>query len=105
METQSSILNEIKLTVHQHVPGAKIFLFGSRATKQPHEESDWDILILTSEKHPKTMLWKIQDALFPLSVRLHSFIDIKMAEENDWYTNPSYYSLRLGLSKNKLLAL
>jgi predicted nucleotidyltransferase len=105
MGTQREILNEIKSTVHQHVPGAKIFLFGSRAKMQPHEESDWDILILTPEKYPKTMRWRIQDVLFPLSVKLHSFINIKMAEETDWNTNPSYYSLRLDLSKNKPLAL
>jgi uncharacterized protein len=105
MHNQGEILNEIKSTVHQHVPGAKVFLFGSRANRQVHAESDWDILILTAEKYPKTMRWKIQDALFPLSVKLHSFIDVKMAEENDWNTNPSYYSLRLDLSKNKPLAL
>lgn len=105
MNTQSEILKEIKLIVHRHVPDAKIYLFGSRVKGQVHEESDWDILILTQEKYPKVMQWKIQDALFPLSVKIYSFINIIMTNEIEWSHNPSYYSLKLDLSKYKLLAL
>lgn len=105
MNNQNEILNEIKTIVHQHVPGAKIYLFGSRVKGQVHEESDWDILVLTQEKYPKVMQWKIQNALFPLSVKLYSFINIIMTDEKEWNHNPSYHSLKLDLSKYKLLAL
>ena len=105
MNNQSEILNEIKTIVCRHVPGAKIFLFGSRADGNPTEESDWDILILTHKKYSKEMRWKIQDSLFPLSVKLYSYIDITLADENEWSSNPAYYSLRLDIAKHKSLAL
>jgi uncharacterized protein len=105
MNNQNEILNEIKTIVHHSVPTAKIFLFGSRAEGKTNEESDWDILILTDKKYPKTMRWNIQDSLFPLSVKLHTYIDITLAEENEWYSSPAYYSLRTDIGRHKLLAL
>lgn len=105
MDKQIDILDEIKLIILQQVSDATIYLFGSRATGKVHEESDWDILILTKTKYPKVMQWKIQDALFPLSVKLYSFINIIMTSEDEWSHNPSYYSLKLNLSTYKILAL
>ena len=105
MENQNEILNEIKVTVQQSLPDAKMFLFGSRASGKINEESDWDILILTKKKYPKTMRWKIQDSLFSLSVRLHTYIDITLAEETEWNKSPAYYSLKLNIAQHKSFAL
>ncbi|MEO6537980.1 MAG: nucleotidyltransferase domain-containing protein [Ferruginibacter sp.] len=105
MNNQNEILKKIKVIVHQSVPGAKIFLFGSRAGGKTDEESDWDILILTEKKYPKTMRWQIQDSLFSLSVKLHTYIDITLAKESEWNSAPEYYSLKLDIQKNKSLAL
>ena len=105
MNNQNEILNEIKTIVHQSVPGAKIFLFGSRASGKTNEESDWDILILAQKKYPKAMRWKIQDSLFPLSVKLHTYIDITLAKESEWNSGPEYYSLKLDIAQHKSLAL
>ena len=105
MINQNKILSEIKKIVQQCVPDAKIILFGSRASGTPNEESDWDVLILTNKKYPKTMRWKIQDSLFPLSVKLHTYIDITLAEENEWKSNPGYYSLRTNIEAHKTLTI
>ncbi len=105
MSNKEEILNEIKNTVQQSLPAAKIYLFGSRASGTEQEESDWDILILTEKKYPKSMRWQIQDALFPLSVRLLSFIDITLVAEEEWRSNPAYYCLRTDISNHKSLAL
>lgn len=94
MDTTENILLFIKARVESTLPGAKVYLFGSRAYGSPTEESDWDILILTNEKVTYSIKDDIHAALFPLSVKICSFINTVIAEENDWLNNPSYYALQ-----------
>ena len=105
MTGDKEILQEIKAAIIREIPDAKIFLFGSRVNGIVHEESDWDILILTKKKYSKEMRWKIQDNLFPLSIKLFAFMDVKLVQEEEWNHNPGYYSLKLDISKHKTLAL
>ena len=94
MGDTETILFSINFLVQSVVPGAKVFLFGSRAYGHPTEESDWDILILTSQKVDGTLKNEIHTALFPLSVQIGAFINTLTVEENDWVNNPGYYSLQ-----------
>jgi predicted nucleotidyltransferase len=48
MATRKEILLKIKKTITQLDPEARVILFGSRARGDFGEESDWDLLILTS---------------------------------------------------------
>ena len=105
MSSNTEILKEIKTAIQHEIPDAKIYLFGSRANGDVHEESDWDILILTQKKYPKETKWRIQDRLFPLSLKLSTYFDIKLIQEEEWNNNPGYYSLKLDLSKHNSLAL
>ena len=105
MSSNSEILKEIKTAIQHEIPDAKIYLFGSRANGDVHDESDWDILILTQKKYTKETKWKIQDGLFPLSLKLSAYIDIKLIQEEEWNNNPGYYSFKLDLSKHNSLAL
>lgn len=57
-----------------------------------HEESEWDILILTSGEADRSLKHKIHDKLFPLSVEIRSFIDFIVISKKDWEENSSYYS-------------
>ncbi len=50
MLAQQIILNNISLQVHSVLPDAEVLLYGSRAGGDWHEESDWDILILTTQR-------------------------------------------------------
>ena len=105
MSSNNEILKEIKTAIQHEIPDAKIYLFGSRVNGNAHEESDWDILILTQNKYSKEIKWKIQDKLFPLSLKLSAYFDIKLIQEEEWNNNPGYYSLKLDLSKHNSLAL
>ena len=42
-------LNTIKSTVNSFLPDSKVLLFGSRARGEASNESDYDLLIVTSE--------------------------------------------------------
>jgi predicted nucleotidyltransferase len=43
---EKEIIQNIKKSVKKTDPTAEVYLFGSRAKGNPHEQSDWDILIL-----------------------------------------------------------
>ena len=47
MNSTAQITKEIKQTVLGIDPTAEVILFGSRARGDFHEESDWDVLVLT----------------------------------------------------------
>lgn len=104
MINSNTILSSIKLQVQQVVPGAKIILFGSRANGAPTVESDWDILILTSQPVNTAIKKEIHAHLFPLSVEIGAFINALTVQEADWLSNPSYYSLRQTIKKGMIQA-
>lgn len=100
MLQQKDILSSIKKEVLTITPDANVYLFGSRATGITHRESDWDILILTSKKYPKSTKWLIHDKIFPVSVRFGTFFNILLVNKGEWNSNAGYYALKLSIGKN-----
>ena len=78
MYNQDEILTKIKSVVLEEIPDAKVYLFGSRVTGKIHEESDWDILVLSEKKYPKSVK--------------------RLTTKYDWENHPGYYSLQLGIA-------
>ncbi len=97
MTNQEEILSTIKALVKEEIPDAKVYLFGSRATGKVHEESDWDILIITSQTVDRDLKRKVREKLYPFSLSIFSFIDLIVVNEKDWEENPSYYALTLSI--------
>ncbi len=56
-------LDTIKKKVLQHDANAAVILFGSRARGHFPEDSDWDILVLTSKEADNTLQQHIRDSL------------------------------------------
>ena len=104
MKEQEEILAQIKTAIQEIIPDTKVFLFGSRATGKVHEESDWDILVLTEKKYPKSVKLTIHDKLFSLSLSIGSPIQFIVATKDEWENYPGYYSLQLGIG-NDLISL
>ena len=96
--------DRIKELVHQVLPDAKVTLFGSRASGQVWEESDWDILIVDKGDVTKKTKDALHDALYPLSVEIGSFIHFIATSELDWNTHPQFYSLKLSIENNPVIA-
>ena len=94
MLDQKEILAQIKKGVQEVVPDAQVFLFGSRARGDWHEESDWDILVLTEKKYPQSVKWQIHDNLFLLSVVLRSVFQFIVTTNEQWDNYPRYYVLQ-----------
>ncbi len=97
MENDQEILAKIKSAVLEEIPDAQLYLFGSRATGKVHEESDWDILVLTDKRYPKSVKKGIDEKLFPLSISIASVFSFIITTKEDWKNHPAYYSLQLGI--------
>ncbi len=97
MYKQNEILAKIKSAVQEEIPDSKVYLFGSRVTGKIHDESDWDILVLTEKKYPKSVRASIDDKLFALSVSIGSIFSFIITTKDEWENHPGYYSLQLGI--------
>ena len=102
MNRQEEILSTIKKLVKEEIPDAKVYLFGSRVTGKIHDESDWDILILTSKDSNRILRKKIFYKLFPLSLKIFDSIDCTIANEKEWTESGSYYVLRNSIEKEAI---
>lgn len=104
MDNQDEILAKIKSAVLEEIPDAKVYLFGSGVTGNVHEESDWDILVLTDKEYPKSVGRLIDEKLFALSISVGSVFNFIITTKNDWKNHPGYYSLQLGIG-NQFISL
>lgn len=91
--SEKEILSKIKAAVQEIVPDAKVYLFGSRARGDWHEESDWDILVLTNETVDRKLNKKVRHQIFPISLMINDFIDCTIVNNKDWLEHPAYYIL------------
>ncbi|MEO8112473.1 MAG: nucleotidyltransferase domain-containing protein [Ginsengibacter sp.] len=98
MNSREEILSKIKSVVLEEIPDAKVYLFGSRVTGKIHEESDWDILVLTDQEYPKSVSKTIDEKLFSLSISVVSVFSFIITTKDKWKNDPSYYSLQLGIA-------
>src|SRR5688572_8097334 len=104
MQTRDQILMTLKSQIREVIPEAEIIVFGSRVNNTAHEESDWDILVVTNNAiDRKKVKQAIHDKIFPLSVAIGSFINVLLLTARDWKKSPSYYALRQSLAQNHLV--
>ena len=104
MYTRQEILSKIKTVVLEEMPEAQVYLFGSRVTGQIHEESDWDILVLTQVEYPRSVKNKIDEKLFSFGLVANSVFSFIITTREKWLSHPGYYSLQLGIG-DQFLAL
>jgi predicted nucleotidyltransferase len=98
-ETKQELLDKetlatIKTIITTALPDAELMLFGNRAKGPYTTQSDWDILILTTNNHPKTLKWKLQDKLFNITIQQGTRVNILLAQKAQWYTEPEFEIIR-----------
>ena len=103
MTGDKMILAQIKKAVHEVVPGAKVILFGSRVTGNIHEESDWDVLVLTKENPDLDLKNIIQDKLYALLRLTGAYVSPIITSEAEWENNARYYSLQKSIEGETIL--
>lgn len=85
-----SMLSQIKQNVQEVDPTAQVWLYGSRAKGNAREDSDWDVLVLSS----KESLSVKEESLFidhicDLMVKTGQAIQLFAYGIKDWHTRHS----------------
>jgi predicted nucleotidyltransferase len=71
-------------------PDAEIYLYGSRARGDVHEESDWDILILLDQdKVSRLEEIPFRDSIFDLELDYEEIISIFALSKKEWFSKHS----------------
>lgn len=84
MFDQKEFLKHIKAAVLSFDDKAEVILFGSRARGDNREDSDWDVLVLTSKKSSGSYGDPIVDALLPLELKYEQAIAPLIVERQTW---------------------
>ncbi|THU31163.1 nucleotidyltransferase domain-containing protein [Niastella caeni] len=106
-ETEQEILDKktlatLKAIITTEIPDAELMLFGNRAKGAYDAQSDWDILILTSNNYPKTRKWELQEKLFKVTIQQGTRVNILVAQKAKWHTEQDYETLRKRIEKDLL---
>lgn len=85
LATKNEILKQIKAAVVEVDPSAQVILFGSQARGDAHEESDWDVLVLTGKEvvdvsYKRTLLRRLMEVQLKYGITVSSLIRNK----KDW---------------------
>jgi predicted nucleotidyltransferase len=88
------ILATLKTIITTEIPDAGLWLFGNRAMGANDAQSDWDILILTTNDYPKTRKWELQEKLFNVTIQQGTRVNILLAQKDKWNREKEYEILR-----------
>ena len=88
------IINRIKNAVRSIDPVAEVYLFGSRARKDHHKGSDWDILILVDkDKITKEIEDLFRDPLYDIELDTGQLISIFIYAKSFWEQELKFFPL------------
>lgn len=84
--TDRQMREKIKTNVHEVDPEVEVWLYGSRSRGTAHEESDWDILVLS----PKEVLsvkdeGRFIDHMTDLMIETGQVVHLFAYGKNDWH--------------------
>lgn len=76
----------IKNCVSEIDPAATVILYGSRARGDEHQDSDWDILILTDYPANLEVERKFRNKLYDLELETGETFSVFVYSKTDWQT-------------------
>jgi uncharacterized protein len=81
---QQVFLNKIKEQVLKEDENASVILFGSRARGDFREDSDWDILVLTSKEVDGKLKRRISDEIYDVELEYIQPVSTLIYNRNQW---------------------
>lgn len=96
--TDAEFLQEVKRNIQQIDPQAEVWLFGSRARGDAHDDSDWDFLVLTNKPVDISLKNQLRDHLYEVELSsekvIGSIIHSKQEWEEDYAVTPLYRNIK-----------
>ena len=94
------ILNRIKMGILQKDIGARLFLYGSRARGDYRDDSDWDILVITSrEIITLDFELELRDPIVDIELETGQVIGLVVYTSKDWESKLLYSPLFNNVNK------
>ncbi|WNJ20702.1 nucleotidyltransferase domain-containing protein [Pontibacter sp. G13] len=93
------LLKSIKSSVLALSPQAKVILYGSRARGDAHEQSDWDLLILTPEPVSVKDEQQFRHHLFDLELEYGQAFSVMVRSQAEWKSRYAVTSLYANIAK------
>lgn len=81
---QKVFLEKIKKQVLKEDENASVILFGSRARGDYREDSDWDILVLTSKEVDGTFKRRISDEIYDVELEYIQPVSTLIYNRDQW---------------------
>ncbi len=78
------LLEELKQVIHQFLPTAEIFLYGSVARGAPTSESDYDVLVLMDQSLDREHEDAVRDAVYDLELVRGILISLVFCTRDHW---------------------
>lgn len=91
--TREWITYQVKESVRKIDPKAKVILFGSKARGDAKKDSDWDFLILTSQRVNEKLKRTIREKLIDTELEAEEVISTIIYSKKSWlnYKNTSLF--------------
>ena len=96
--TRSKLIDKVKESIRSVDPKARVILFGSRARGDSNKISDWDFLILVSQRVDEKLKRKIRDKLIDTELEAEQVISTLIYSQDQW---PDYKITPLHKSVSK----
>ncbi len=89
MFSKKYITSKISTTIKQVDASAEVFLFGSRARNEEHNESDGDLLVLTNKPVTLKEEQSFRHKLVDVELEVEQSFSVFVYNKNDWNTKHS----------------
>lgn len=95
---EGNIPAQVAAVVRSRDPQAKVYLYGSRARKDHHEDSDWDFFVATTVKNPRKLEDDLTYLVYDIILETDEFIQILTYPKASWEAglspSPLYDNIR-----------
>lgn len=81
---RSKLIDRVKESVRSVDPKARVILFGSRARGDSNKISDWDFLILVSQRANDKLKRQIRDKLIDTELEAEQVISTLIYSQDQW---------------------
>jgi predicted nucleotidyltransferase len=81
---RSGAIEEARLLLQSRFPVEQLILFGSKARGDDDEESDIDLLVLTSRPLSRAERYAVSDSLFPIGLRHDVIFSPLIVSREEW---------------------